>query len=110
MNNKLRRKLIWKYFWKRKREEVWGFVKNFWPILLIILWVISLIVIIQYPEDSIIFIIGIWIAAAPIFLLWIGGIGFGIYFVSKKIIQWLRQNWEWATEDADIELRRMRRK
>lgn len=109
-NDKLRRKLIWKYFWKRKREEVWGFIKAYWPVSLIILWIISLIIVMYCPEDSITYIIGGCVAVAPVILLYIGGIGFAIYLFFREIIKWLRQNWEWATEDADRELKKRRKR
>ena len=74
------------------------------------MWIISLVIITQYPEDSIIFIIGIWVAIIPILLLYIGGIGLIFYLFFRELIKWLRKNWEWATEDADIELKKRPRK
>lgn len=107
--DKQRKKLIWKHFWRRKRQEVWDFFKEGWKFLLIIQIIIffSIGVGLVSPsstEPAINVSLGItfiFIALGEIGVILLGVI---VYL----IIKWLRSNWRMATEDADQELNRRR--
>lgn len=121
MNEKLRRKLIWKYFWKRKREEICGFIKEnyiyflFTPLLLSLPG-IMMCSILDPTMDLLISKILYWVVISYFLLLTlillvyiiITCIKTLIQFI-KTLMQWLKQNWEWATEDAERELNRRSR-
>lgn len=101
------RKLIWKYFWKRKREEVWGFIKAATPFALLLVFMLSVIL-------SFIYIIYIAIEEPiPSFIFYSGPCIFlpiTIGFLLLILIDWLRDNWKLATKDARRELNRRRNK
>lgn len=102
MDKEIRKKLIWKYFWKRKREEIWGARHG-----LLAMQIIGFLY------------IGYMIAAVSemaigMFLLYIAGIEliFIILYILivRCLMKWLCTNWELATKDADEELNRRLRK
>ena len=101
MSNKEIRSLTWKYFWKRKRQEVWGFLKKNYicalPISLICFISVAMII----PEWS---IYCFCIIFGMIMLLIITGIIFFVYILIKLTMKWLRSNWKLATQDAIKEL------
>ncbi len=104
MNKQELRKLTWKYFWKRKREEVWEFIKVITPISLFFIYltsaVISLAHLILISTEE----------AVPLFMVYGGLYLFSIMtivLVSFLLIDWLLDNWKLATEDA---IKTMKRK
>lgn len=101
-----RRKLIWKYFWKRKREEVSDFFREH----ILILWILQL---------GILFFTGAFLTLSTLasrevinlelgnLLIFIGIIEVTIvilYVLVSLLVKWLRSNWRLATMDAIEEL------
>lgn len=98
---KEKQSLIWKYFWKRKREEVWDFIKNLAMYCGFALWISSIAV------------------SLSCFLMWAGGGPVPLLLICSCIIitligtlvlcvpmfiKWLRSNWKLATKDVIKEL------
>ncbi len=108
-NDRERKKLIWKYFWKRKRQEVWAFIKKAWVPLVFMAWVITGTTFLFYPSETS-FLIGLYIFGIGYSILLIVAFGALIHFLSRKFIRWIKSNWEWATNDADYELSRRSRR
>ena len=114
-NEKELRSLTWKYFWKRKREEVCDFFKESYglitfSIFIIAFWGCILLSGIDPAMESLItkvlfytlIIIFILTAACLLFFL--------LYITTRSFINWVKQNWKWATKDAIKELNNKRRK
>jgi len=112
--NDIKRKLIWKYFWKRKRQEIWGFAKNNYPFFFIFIFSIlfmGLIISMGYDPNMELLISKILfnIVVGAMLLFMVILIGRLVFLAIKEIVKWLQQNWEWATEDAERELNKRRR-
>ena len=106
IEDRLRRKLIWKYFWKRKRKEIRDNIVKYWIEIFAILWLFIFSASMYYTllinqESLLLGYVGI---ALPIFVA-IGSAVYLIHNAIKEFIEWIKSNWEWATEDARIELR-----
>lgn len=112
MNSKEKelRSLTWKYFWKRKREEIYYNIKENWVCYISFTWLTSLIISTIYMgffnQESLIpayIFFGALVSILSILLI------HGIYSLIKNFIEWIQLNWEWATEDARKELNQKRR-
>ena len=102
-----KRKLIWKYFWKRKRAEVKEFFRengSFFFIVQIISFVLLSIIFGLPLEDGVepinlslsIIFLSIVVIELTILILW---------SIINPLIKWLRSNWKLATKDAIRELK-----
>ncbi len=99
------RRLIWKYFWKQKKEEVVGFFKKSWyPFLLISIflggvfqvgWIINEET--GLPESKKLAIIGLCLIGFWILV--------GIIALIKVIVKWMKSNWKKAKACARKELK-----
>ncbi len=113
-NDKLRRKLIWKYFWKRKIEEIWEFIKKKFKGIIFFTFCFLYIggfIMVIIDTDMSLLITKIFLYAIAIFaiLLVAWGILYLLHYLTKEFIAWIKQNWEWATKDADKELSQRRK-
>ncbi len=107
-HNKERRRLIWKYFWKRKRQEIWDNLKETWFIYLYIVCVFSGVMAAALfdsnPENIFIYIFfGLIICALIINIMLM------FFYIIKKLVKWIRSNWRLASHDAAQELNKRRR-
>ena len=106
MDNK--RKLIWKYFWKRKRGEVKdfliGFLKTSFVLCFIVSGMVSFMSLIALCAGMPMSPAIISYVAVVIFL------GECLMIGICQLIKWLRSNWKLATKDAITELKRKEEK
>lgn len=104
---KQRRSLTWKYFWKRKRQEVgdakWGILFFQMVIFFILGFSFSLVAAEKGITHSPIGLLLMTIVLVEMIILIFGVI---IYY----IIKWIKSNWISATKDAVKELNRRSRK
>ena len=105
MNSDIRNKLIWKYFWKRKREEVYAWFKE-WAGVLLFIQIILLFITSAYfgltiegtdPLNLELSLLLLFISIIEIIII-------AVYEIIYRMNKWLCSNWRLATEDADIEL------
>ncbi len=106
MKNKAElRRLTWKYFWKRKRQEVWDFIKKGAPLFAPIGVFVIMIMVLIFPDSLFTKIVAILLCIAMfIFIIFI------IVYIIHKFIKWLRSNWKLASQDAVEELKRRSKK
>lgn len=100
--------LTWKYFWRRKTQEVLGFIKGAIKFCLVIF-------IVSIPFFTFVFFINSIIGGEtyplpskilyPLFFIEI------FAFIVFGLVTWLRSNWKLATQDAvqELKIRRYRR-
>ncbi len=111
MTNKInpteRKKLIWKYFWKRKRQEIWDAKWILLAVQMIIFFTVGMTLSASSSTgQSINYSLGLLfgqIVIGELMIILLSIIG---YF----IIKWLKSNWELATEDANEELDLIKRR
>lgn len=100
------RSLTWKYFWKRKREEVWKFFKDYLICFMLMIALILLTMSLVYPD---LFEICFIIIYGSMLIAMLGLIIYCFYLCIETFIEWLRSNWRLATRDAIQELKKGRR-
>ncbi len=93
------RSLTWKYFWKRKRAEIWGasWVLLFWQMM--ILFIVMLCFVGWEETNSQEAVIGLLLFIILLAEVAILGIGVLVFI----LVGWLRANWKLATKDAKKE-------
>ena len=103
--NKEQRSLTWKYFWKRKREELWEMKGIILLTQLMCTFLLAFILFIISCGEGKLSLISYLILYILLFECMIFVIGFIIYL----FIGWLRSNWKLATQDAVKELKRRKK-
>ena len=98
--------LTWKYFWKRKRQEIWGARWGILAFQMLLLFVASFSISLYEMEQDTGSEVGeflVNILLIEVAMLVIGALLF-------ILVGWLRENWKLATKDARKELRHAVRK
>ncbi len=98
--------LTWKYFWKRKRQEIWGARWGLLAFQMLLLFSASVAVNAYEQAGPGEAIIGLFLLSILLIEIVILATGALIFI----FVGWLRANWKLATKDARKELKHAVRK
>ncbi len=98
MNKEERSKLVWKYFWQQKWEEI---KEPFLVFLFLFIPIFGLYLIYQYFGEEVLEIIGMicFLIALIIVVIVI------IYIIFNDIHNWIKENWQRANRRARSDLK-----
>lgn len=107
MSEDNRNKLVWKYFWEQKREEVGKFLEKAFAVYLIFGWALAAFFLIFTVENTLVtdglIYTGNWWGFIP-GVLWLLC---AVYFTYIVIDSWIASNWKQANKRADRKLESM---